>query len=77
MNVSIMPFEVYISLVLGGHCYIKVVLDPAFADLFPQEGLVGTSHSRPRGDDILEGLPIADSQPPIVDSRPPTPSWDQ
>ena len=45
------------------------LLDPAFANPLPQEGLVGTSHSRPRGDDVLEGSPIADSRSPMADRR--------
>ena len=31
------------------------LLDFATVDPWPQEGLVGTSHSRPRGDDVLNG----------------------
>src|ERR1044071_2028261 len=65
------------------------LLDPAIVGPLPQEGLVGTSHSRPRGDDVLEDpadsrppiadsrSPIADSRSPTADSRPLTPSWDQ
>ena len=44
------------------------LLDSAFVDLLPQEGLVDMSHSRPRGDDVLEGSPIADSRSLIADS---------
>ena len=48
------------------------LLDSAFVNPLPQEGLVGTSHLRPRGDDVLEGSLIADSRSPTADL-----SWDQ
>ena len=59
------------------------LLDPATVGPLPQEGLVDTSRSRPRGDDVLKDpadsrppiadsrSPIADNRPPIADSRPP------
>src|ERR1043165_7912546 len=65
------------------------LLDPIIVGPPPQEGLVGASHSRQRGDDVLENpadgrpptadsrSPIADSRSPIADGRPLTPSWDQ
>ena len=53
------------------------LLDPALVEPYPQEGLVGTSHSRPRNDDVLYGSPIADSRSLIADGRPSTPGWDQ
>ena len=56
----------------GTRYVIYIVLDSAFVDPLPQEGLVGTSHSRPRGDDVLEGSSIADSRSPTADL-----SWDQ
>ena len=37
------------------------LLDLAFGEPYPQDGLVNTSHSRPRNDDILKGSLIADS----------------
>src|ERR1044072_5184165 len=46
------------------------LLDPALVEPYPQEGLVGTSHSRPRGDDVLYGSPIADSRPPTPSGAP-------
>src|ERR1044072_2700862 len=45
------------------------LLDPVIVGPLPQEGLVGTSHSRPKGDDVLEDT--ADSRPPIADGRQP------
>ena len=37
------------------------LLDHAFVDLLLQEGLVGTLHLRPRNDNVLEELSIANS----------------
>src|ERR1043165_3779702 len=44
------------------------LLDSVLVDPLLLERLVGTSHSRPRNDDVLEGSLTADSRSPIADS---------